>query len=198
MTQIYTLLVLALQLLTLVSSTPNAPADLRQTAINVANSAIVEANKQIALSQQSGTIVPTPEVAAPAPIIGSLPQPTTMPEDKSAITASIIRTVDADPVNSIPFGTYIIQVRVLDSSGKSTCGTFCDDPRNDNAVKIPVVMSAPDNVEGETVNRIIDTRETPSSTDFYRDFQYIPKTKGKKTVTFTSGNLTTSLDIVVK
>src|SRR3989344_7556903 len=62
MTAAITLLMLALQLLTAVANTPNAPQSLRDSATRVANIAIQEANKQLAINQSVPT---TSNITAP-------------------------------------------------------------------------------------------------------------------------------------
>lgn len=105
-------------------------------------------------------------------------------EDKSAVTAVLVQTVPKDTVNSLKYGSFIIQVRVLDENGFTVNGA-------------PVTMSISNNLAGDSIDKVIDTLETPKSTDYYTSFEYIPTTKGTKTLTFTSGELTTDLEIVV-
>ncbi len=187
MTSAYTLLLLAFHLLTIVSTTPNIPDSLKQTAISIANQAIVEANREIALSANQDIIIPVapaPVYVPQDPITGSTQITNTM-EDKSAVTSEIIKTSPVDKENSVPYGSYTIRLRVLDESGKTVNGA-------------PVTIDAPSNAGGDEKQKTIDTRETPSSLDYYTSFEYVPTTKGKKTLTFTSGNLTNTLEITVK
>lgn len=169
MTAAYTLLVLALQLLTLVSTTPNVSPELRARAISVANTAIFAANAEMA----PVTTVQSTHVMQ-APVLGAT-MSTPMPSDQSKISAEVIKTLAPDPVNGLPYGMIIIRVRVFDSEGKTVNGA-------------QVTMDG-------IVTRNIDTRETPESTDYYTSFSYMPKNAGDATVVFTSGSLSTSLSV---
>lgn len=175
MTAAYTLLVLALQLLTLVSTTPNVTPELRAQAVSVANTAIAAANAEIAQPKQ----VAQSTYVTPAPVLGatmSAPM-----ADESRVTAEVVQVSPADPVNGVPHGTYFIRVRVYDANGTTVSGAS-------------VAMSAP----GENRAKTIDTRETPESSDYFTTFAYTPQSAGDVSITFTSGSLSTSLPISIK
>lgn len=208
----YTLLIMASQLLTMISGTPNVSDALRQQGIQVAHYAIDEANRQLAILNTQPIIIDTVSTSTPAqpPVqnnenviyvpyyAGTAPQVQKPMEDKSGITVNIVNTTEKDVINSVPFGTYTIRVRVLDTDGNSTCGTYCDNPRDVNATKVPISMNAPDNQGGDIVEKVIDGKETPKSKDYYTSFLYVPTKKGNKNLTFTSGDLTKDLEINVQ
>lgn len=185
MTAAYTLLVLALQLLTLVSTTPSVTPELRAQAISVANTAIAAANAEISAPQTvvgiaQPTVQSTPTTQQPvfgATIAASM--------DQSAVTAEVISTAPADPVNGIPHGIYTIRVRVLDASGVTVNGAS-------------VTMNAPGNIEGAQKTKTIDTLQTPESSDYFTSFSFVPSEAGQHTITFSSGNLSTSLEVSVQ
>lgn len=185
MTAAYTLLVLALQLLTLVSTTPSVTPELRAQAISVANTAIAAANAEISAPQTVVGITKPAVQSTPTtqqPVFGAT---ITAPMDQSAVTAEVISTAPADPVNGIPHGIYTIRVRVLDAAGKTVN-------------RASVAMNAPGNAEGAQKTKTIDTRETPESTDYFTSFSYVPMQTGTNTLVFTSGALSTSLSVSVQ
>lgn len=133
-----------------------------------------------------------------APVAGSINNQSSapMPEDKSAIIAKVVGQNKND--SSLPFGSYSIKVQVLDKDGKPTGGTFITNPRDENATKIPVTMTAPGNLFSGGSEAIIDSIETTGSKDYFHTFGYAPKTGGSKSLTFVSGKLSTTIKIDVQ
>ena len=173
MTSAYTLLVLALQLLTLVTTTPNISPALRDQAVSVAHAAIAAANTPTAPvfsgTQSTPSVVPVPVSAT----ISVSMQP--------SISAEIVHIAPADVQNSVPHGIYVIRARVLDADGNTTPG-------------VPITMTA----DGVSKQKTIDTRATPESSDYYTSFEYIPESAGAKTIDFASGNTSFSLSVNVQ
>lgn len=144
---------------------------------------------------------PTPTSVGVSPTTTVTPSPTAVstaqtsqspstPTDQSAITVEFINHSAPDVRGNLPFGIYMLRVRVLDANGKPNGGTFVTNPRDEHSTKIPIVMTAANDVYGPSVEAIIDTNETLQSKDWYHQFGYAPTQKGPVTITFTSGNLT--------
>jgi hypothetical protein len=110
-----------------------------------------------------------------------------MPETFPAITAEVIDHSSPDAHNGLPFGTYTIKVQVFDKDGKLV--TLASDTA--------VHMDAPDNLAGAETDAYIDTRASLQDPSTYHSFQYSPQVAGAKTLTFTSGDLSVPLSIVV-
>lgn len=148
-----------------------------------------------------GSIETTPSVPvtqAPVQSVPIIPSVKVMPIDQSKVTAEVINHLEADVKGGQPFGTYTIRARVLSPDGKPNGGTFVTNPRDEHATKIPIVMTSPNNAYGLIKEAIIDTNETTSSKDYYHDFSYAPTQSRSVTLTFTSGNLSTDLSLVVE
>ena len=101
MTAAITLLMLALQLLTAVANTPNAPQSLRDSATRVANIAIQEANKQLATNQGVPTTsnITVPAVQSQTPTGVQISSVNVMP----TITSAKIEWQTNIPTNSKVF-----------------------------------------------------------------------------------------------
>lgn len=133
--------------------------------------------------------VPTPQNTEPLSNqnnIGNI-----MPQtSQAAITVEKQYDDTIDAANGIPFGQYTFIVRVLDASGAPTCGTFCDNPRDPDAVKIPVTMA----IDGATpsptdpnFNKFVNSKG-PNG-DYYVTFAYVPTTEGEHSIVFSSPTL---------
>lgn len=94
--------------------------------------------------------------------------------DKSDIVIVEARQRPADPKGNQPFGSVLFILKVLNADG------------NDTSKTAKVIMQAPDNIYGESVQNV----NTNSGNLFY-----VPTTGGTKTVTFTSGTITKTIPI---
>lgn len=145
--------------------------------------------------------VPTPQNTEPLSNQNNIGNINTMPQISQAkITVDQSYDAGRDPVNGIPFGQYTFRVQVLDDNGVPTCGTFCENPRDPNAVKIPVTMSVDgdtDPASGNFDSRFINAKDGADSTNYYTSFGYVPTEAGDHTVVFTSGTFTKEVDINV-
>ena len=180
-----------MQLLTLVASTPNLPQSFVDNAKQVANTAIVFAQEEInkyqaeLVAQATVTTiqpVPTPQPITPLGTITNQPinQPIIIMENKEDILVEVFNVGQKDEINGIPFGSFSIRISVLDASGKH--------------VKVPITIQTPD---------IQKTAEPNGMThkdlgDWNLTYTYIPQSAGKKSLTFTSGALSKTIEIVAK
>ncbi len=118
-----------------------------------------------------GTSAPTQ--AAPAPV------------DLSGISVAVVNQAPASIANDLPFGSFSLKVIVLDFNGKNTN-------------KAVVTMTSPNNLLGVTREKTVDTTTDLHSEDYYTTFEYIPTKKGAVTLTFASGNLVKTFDLLVQ
>jgi len=135
---------------------------------------------QIEAQQQSTPIQSTQTT----PLFGGTLQTTQesqpMPTDKSAITVEN-EGQQGPATDQMPYKQFYLKVRVLDENGNTVN-------------QAPVSMT----VNGQTENAKIDTKETPQSIDYYHTFSFAPQTSGDTSITFTSGNLSTTTTITVQ
>lgn len=187
------LLLSAIQLLTLVVSTPNLPQPIRETALTVAFQAINEANRQQGLPEVDATLytqyTQTPVAGNTQTSTIATTTPVSMPESKAQLRVVIDERFEhggyRDPANGVPFGEYFYKVSLLDEQGKNVNG-------------VEVILEAPDNVNGKKMVKKIDTISTTGAVDYYHTFSYIPSTAGTKTLVFTGGGLTTEIVLNVQ
>lgn len=103
--------------------------------------------------------------------------------DKSSIT---VKQSAGNVHSDFPFGHYIFMVTVLDKEGKPNASKAND------GVFVPVIMT----VSTSTGVELVDERFTNPVGQF--QFGYAPKTSGVRTLTFTSGSLSTSVSLDIK
>jgi hypothetical protein len=103
--------------------------------------------------------------------------------DKSSIT---VKQFPGNVHSDFPFGHYIFMATVLDKDGKPNASKAND------GMFVPVIMT----VSTSTGVELVDERFTNPVGQF--QFGYAPKTPGVKTLTFTSGGLSTYLTLDVK
>lgn len=179
---------MAMNLLTAVQGNPNLPPQFKETAISVANNAIVFANQELAKLpadqtpvQQPVTPVVVPVAPVQPPVVGGI----ITPMDKSSLDVEVTEYRKKDIVNGQPFGHFSISVSVKDKDGKN--------------LRQEIVMDAPDNL----LNKTVDTVKIPNSEtnvnkgDWTASFGYVPVSEGQKVITFTSGNLKKQVTINV-
>ncbi len=202
MTQALILLISAMQLLTLVSGNPQLPQSFKDNVILIANRAISVAQEEINNQQQ---IVPTPTPvqvqeqvvqATPQPVIiytpppvvgGANPTPPPMPPevDKSDLIITQTKSSPRDATNGMPFGAYSFTFSLLDKYGKY----------------IPhakITLSAPDNLYGNSVVGDANGESGRDTSDWSGAFQYVPTKAGVKTLTFSGGGKTKTIEIIVE
>lgn len=90
-----------------------------------------------------------------------------------------------DPAGNRPYGIFVYRVRVFDENGNTV----------QNA---PVSMDAPGNVGNEEISATTNTIAGTGSTDYFKDFQYVPQATGTPTLTFTSGDLSATTSVTVQ
>lgn len=192
MTIAINLLISAMTLLTMVQQNPNLPQSFKDSATGIANQAIVVAQDEIAKANQTATTpivinTVTPVQTVQQPTFGGIITPMETPIDKSAIIAELFK-IDKDPAWSY-FGMYTLKVSVLNAKGEYVN-------------KAEVTMSAPEDylqtVGQNKESRFTEARQNNDDKNWYVTFPYIPMTQGSKNVTFTSGNLSTSITINVQ
>lgn len=183
MSQATALLILAIHLLTMVANNPNLSDAYRQEINQVANAAIVAAQDAMSTttpvtSNSSGTIQPVvPQVHTH--LTGALTG--TMTEDQSAIVVTNQGQIQGpNDVNGAPFGTYWFNVTVLDANGNPV-------------PHVSIQMTG----DGSTTTRTADTVNGLNGTNYHTTFSYEPQSQGDKSFTFTSGNLTQTLELTI-
>lgn len=184
----FTLLITAMQLLTLVASTPNLPQSFVDNAKQVANTAIVFAQEEInkyqaelakqATNAPTTTTAPTPPTAPLGVIIN---QPNPIMENKEDILVKVINVGPKDEVNGLPFGSFSLRISVLDASGKYL-------------EKAPITIKTPDGQKTVEPNGM----STPDLKDWNTTFTYVPKAAGTKSLTFTSGTLSKTIEVIAE
>ncbi len=146
-----------------------------------------EANAQVfGKIAQNTKPAPTPVFNPPTPV------------DKSQIIitekfeAGLGNPGENDPASGkYPYGGYGFTITVLDSDGKPNASTVDSTGQLDKIV--PIIINFPnDNFGGQIIRNDITN---PVGQDYIR---YVPTTIGTKTITFTSGNLSTTTIIEVK
>lgn len=201
MTTGLSLLILAMQLLTAVVNAPNLPQTFRDQAVQVAQIAIQESNRELALEAISASstsiVVPTitpdiiQQVINTTPVFSGTPPQAPMPTqpiDQSAITIENlgqIKKPNWDPEMVAPFGMYWLKVKVLDSNGQTKRAYSPKDLQ-------PISMT----IDGKTEDQKIDAIDSEGQT--YRIFSILPMATGTIHAIFNSGNLTNSYDLVVQ
>lgn len=127
-------------------------------------------------------VTPTP---SPTPTFGSVVSPSINSIDLSAMTVSLIAT--SSPRSNAPYGTFSFKIIVLDKNGK-------------NVKDATVNWNVTDNRYTDQDSMVKKTSNSSGITldNYWAEFWYIPTTSGSKTITFTSGNLSTSTTIEVK
>lgn len=173
MAQALTLLMLAIQLLTVVASTPNLPQSFRDNAVKIANIAIVEATTELSTQATSTQLISPDIIQAIVPIvipqnIGS-PSQVIISMDKSQV--SVEQTISSN-------GVFLFKTRVLDANGDTINGA-------------PISLKIGDASE----DRKIDTRMTLQDSDYFHTFTEIIATT--TTILFTSGDLTKEVTVVI-
>lgn len=192
MTIAINLLISAMTLLTMIQQNPNLPQSFKDSAVGIANQAIVVAQDEIAKANQTATNpvvinTVTPVQTVQQPTFGGIIVPMETPIDKSAIIAELLKvTKDADTPY---FGNYILKVSVLNANGEYVN-------------KAEVSMSAPEDyfqtVGQNKESRFTEARQNNDDKNWYVTFPYIPMTQGAKDITFTSGNLSKTVTINVQ
>ena len=224
MVQALTLLIMALQLLTAVNH-PNVPESLKQSAISTANFAIKVANEalkegtvqSIATTPAPVQIVTPPvlvedtspkfgSVVAPEPVIS---QPIIMPTqpapivpapvvDKSEIVVVSDQQTAFLPCPDCLYPQYnrayfIFYVEVLNKDGSKVVADVDIQLPADDLFTVAGHTRTPELLSKQP------TTLTPNKQHFGPAvFPYYPTSKGSKTLTFTSGNLTKSVTINVQ
>lgn len=193
MTIAINLLISAMTLLTMIQQNPNLPQSFKDSAVSIANQAIVVAQDEIAKANQTAinpvvinTVTPVQTVQQPT--FGGIITAMETPVDKSEIIAEQIGySKDADTPY---FGDYSFKVSVLNAKGEYIN-------------KAEVTMSAPEDfyksVGQENSKRLTENQNgNPADGKWYTTFGYIPMTKGTKNVVFTSGSLSKTITINVQ
>lgn len=200
------LLISAFQLLTLVSTNPSLPQSFKDSAISIANQAIVEAKLEMANLPASATPTTPPPIVTPvSPTFGAVttPTPTPVPTpapvvvDNIPVATTLKVLIDGDVGfhsldNSFPFGHYDFKVQVLDQFGKSMKGVMV----HMIEAKDDLFKSSQGDFDKETLSSyyvgMVNDNWTNIEGGWYTgDFNYIPGTSGSHSITFTSGNLST-------
>ena len=189
MIQALTLLIVATQLLSAISASPNIPASFRDNAVTVANYAIEVAEAELAKAS-----APAPVEEAPAPAPTPLPsfsgikepipapQPAPMPEVKKELTLT------------------------MGGSFKNANGRFYDIyayyTENGEQVKgVSVTISSDDDGyfthNGKAGNPLVGATASNTGTkgDIGATYQYIPKATGERTITATANGITATLNL---
>lgn len=192
------LLISAVQLLTLVLTTPSLPPSFREAAVFIAQQAITASKAELSQNPAAGISTSTidqltvPTYSQP---IQPASQPSTLyampePTDRSAILIIVSFLGERSVSTTTPYGEYGIKVQVLDPKGKPTKGALVmfTRPADDKNIEW---NSNPN--ERLTLN---DT--TPNANDWSTDFGYIPSTAGDKKLTFTSGSLSQTYQLTVQ
>ncbi len=184
MTLLLTLLVAALQLKIALLS-PNIPVSFRDSATQTVDYVITQAEAQI---NNPDTATTTPVITQTFPQVDLTPilpveipqQPIfgSVPMDKSDIT---IQVIDSSPAsNDMPFGRKELYVSVFDKDGNL-------------AKNVEVKMDAPNNL----MKTIPEDLDQFTNLTGHANFNWIPSQQGTTTITFTSGNLVKTIDIVI-
>ena len=147
---------------------------------------------------------PTP-VATPSPIIiykEKIMTPTPIPSEL-LLKATLVQTPEVALKNGYdqaPYGIYFIEVTLIGEGGDKKIHTHTNG--TPDAIEYLVKMDAPDNASYNPNPDIRPIGKGGSPSDANRpyivNFSYHPQTAGKKTLTFTSGSLTKTIDIDVK
>jgi hypothetical protein len=100
------------------------------------------------------------------------------------ITLTLVAKAKVDNINNMPFGSFIYRVSTKDANGKSVPNVVYDVIYPEDAIlKQPkVITNAVDGTTGE----------------HYGSVEYIPTTKGVKTLTVKGSNVETSVTVDVK
>jgi hypothetical protein len=174
-----TLLVSAMQLLTLVANNPNIDAEFKANAINIANQAIVVAQEEI-------TKANTPAEPLPTNIGNMTPEPTVSisePTINKEIITELTRTFE--PKDGTPFGEYIIRVGYKENGKyKGTDFTFT----NTGETK--------DSTGSERSVRDLENNILYTAIETF--FVYAPESKGDKVLNFTANGIDKDFTITVK
>lgn len=174
---------MAMNLLTAVQANPNLPPQFKEVAISVANNAIVFANQELAKLPADQTPVQTPVQPVTvqpvqAPVVGGI----ITPMDKSEIL--VTETSHIKPNKTLTgFDGWSFRVSVLDKDGNYTRST--------------IVANIPDTFGDQNLIKEAGNQSGTNKGDWSADFSFYPKSKGQKTLTFTSGNLTKSIVVEV-
>ena len=186
MTSALALLLGAMQLLAVVSTTPNISEDFKAQAIQVANYAIQIAQTEIAAQNQPTDTAVLQPVGNPQNVTPQQTSPdfgaTIQPMDKSDFVVEEAKKVGAaDPQNGIPYGTWFIKAYVLDSDGEYV----------QNAEILLTLGEYAD-------TRKTDTVSTLHGKDYHRTFSLTPSKNGTQTLTFKSGDKTKQITLQVE
>lgn len=207
-----TLLLLAVQLLTVVLQSPNLPPDVRATAIQVANRAITYAQTDqgnVPIRVQIGTTSPIiiqpqqqtpPSGSTGSTQAGTVITQTHMPQPQPQLVVSLapgfIQGGYKDSANDVPFGEFFFKVSYIKSDG-----TYVNGMDSDGKI-IPeylVTVDAPDGAYDN--NRTFDgvaSGKPQDRNNFYHIFSYTPGSIGHKKITFHCNGLSTSIEVDVQ
>ena len=183
MTAAMTLLITAIQLLSIVAGMPNIDPAFKATAIDIANQAITTAQTELAATERPLT---TQQIQTfTNPNYGSITPMVETPIDKSGIVVVLTSKNDPDEKANMPYGAYNYSVSILDKDGNGT-------------EKAAVTLTSQDNLYGNTVIQEARGKTTNEAKDWFTGFQYIPTSKGDKILTFTSGSHTKTINLSVE
>jgi hypothetical protein len=182
MTQIYLLLIAALQLLNLVQSNPNVTPEFRDYVIGVASSSIAIAQNAIA-EQQNSTSTP---VVNEEPILGTkVVEPIQITVEKDIIIESIKRVgVDGDV--SHEFTVYYTE------NGKKVSGVEVSAESSGSGAFISGNRAGKD---GKDVKKMVTRLGVGSDGGAGAYFTYNPSNSNSSTITFTASGVIKSVDI---
>ena len=212
MTQLLTLLIVATQLLTQVQTNPNLPQSFRTYAEQIAITAITLAQAELAKLNlpQATTTPPAPQETPVVPpiVLGAVPPITNnepqmpAPIDKSEIkvTHQVSHKFNAD---TKPRWEITYNVEVFDSEGKhvqgapvAMRGTDMSFSRNTNINNLEEEIKVHGDLNKKTLNQNRDKIKGDLE-DWHANFTYMTEVPGPKDITFTSGNLTKTVQITL-
>ena len=204
----------------------NSAISVANTAIEVANKAIKDAGKPVlgAVASPTPSVSPKPSpspspiaIASPSPSFSPSPTPepiiiyketikymtpTPIPSEL-LLKAKLIQTPEVALKNGYdqaPYGIYFIEVTLIGEGGDKKVITHTSGLPDD--IEYLVKMDAPDNApyNPNPDIRPIGRGGSPSDPNrpYVLSFSYHPQTSGNKTLRFTSGSLTKTIEIDVK
>ena len=183
MTTALTLLMTAMQLLTMVANTPNLSVEFKNNAIQIANQAIVVAQDEITKSNTIQIPQVTPQVTQTVQNTQVL-QPSTFGSIISSMEIEANITDERQPSADNPHGLFGITVRVKEQ------GVY---------KKVAVTMSAQDQspaLDNPSNNvKVTDTQSSKNANDWSAVFLFVPTSVGSKNITFNYGETSKTLTI---
>lgn len=187
MTTALTLLMTAMQLLTMVANTPNLSVEFKNNAIQIANQAIVVAQDEITKSNTIQIPQITPQViqTVTQPVQNTqVLQPSTFGSIISSMEIEANITDERQPSADNPHGLFGITVRVKEQ------GVY---------KKVAVTMSAQDQLpalDNPSNNvKVTDTQSSKNANDWSAVFLFVPTSVGSKNITFNYGETSKTLTI---